>query len=334
MRLVPVTVAILLTALTACDYAQRREMKEERTDRLYQEAMRDFGAGRFAAARKGFAKVLASNPGNASARFQLAVLQQQEGDPLGAVCNYTEYLRLAGSSDKAKHAKERLAICRRDLAVALAKELNLTDNSALSVEAEELRERSRKAEGELARVTKDLRDSQARCRVLEGENVRLRRMVASVGEEEKTSRMSLADARALLDEDEGERLTVPDEAKALADDLDRDDAPRGIGSGAAAVPVDDSPSSVLGARRPDAAREGSPRLTDAAKSRRETAAAPAGTPREARPSTYEVAPGDTLRKIALKFYGNKAEWKRIREANKATVPIGGEIRVGQKLILP
>ena len=105
---------LALSCLAACDSRTVSELKTERTNKVYLEAMDNYTAGRLDAAAKGFEKVLRADPANASARFQLACLQQDvRRDYLGAYCNYREYLLFAPDSDKTKVAKDRLAICRK-----------------------------------------------------------------------------------------------------------------------------------------------------------------------------------------------------------------------------
>lgn len=53
-----------------------------------------------------------------------------------------------------------------------------------------------------------------------------------------------------------------------------------------------------------------------------------------KPATYVVEEGDTLYKIAVKFYGRSSAWQLIREANKESVSTDGRVRVGQVLRLP
>jgi LysM repeat protein len=49
---------------------------------------------------------------------------------------------------------------------------------------------------------------------------------------------------------------------------------------------------------------------------------------------YHVVAGDTLTKIATRFYGDSAKWDVIFEANKDTLPGPGDLRVGQTLVIP
>ncbi len=50
--------------------------------------------------------------------------------------------------------------------------------------------------------------------------------------------------------------------------------------------------------------------------------------------THVVAKGDTLFKLARKYYGDERKWKEIWEANKTRVPNRDKLEVGTKLIIP
>ena len=50
--------------------------------------------------------------------------------------------------------------------------------------------------------------------------------------------------------------------------------------------------------------------------------------------TYVVASGDSLSKIAKKFYGNANAWKRIFEANQGVIKNPDLIQPGWKLTIP
>ncbi|MCF7816873.1 MAG: LysM peptidoglycan-binding domain-containing protein [Kiritimatiellales bacterium] len=49
---------------------------------------------------------------------------------------------------------------------------------------------------------------------------------------------------------------------------------------------------------------------------------------------YTVAAGDTLSKIAAKFYNDSAKWDVIYEANKDRMKSASDLRVGQTLVVP
>ena len=53
-----------------------------------------------------------------------------------------------------------------------------------------------------------------------------------------------------------------------------------------------------------------------------------------RPATYVVQPGDSLMKIAARFYGMRSKWRDIQRANMTTVSADGRVSAGQMLRLP
>ena len=55
---------------------------------------------------------------------------------------------------------------------------------------------------------------------------------------------------------------------------------------------------------------------------------------EAEETTYTVAAGDSLWKIAARFYDNGAEWPRIHEANKDKISNPNMIYPGQTFVIP
>ena len=50
--------------------------------------------------------------------------------------------------------------------------------------------------------------------------------------------------------------------------------------------------------------------------------------------TYVVQPGDTLFRVAEKFYGDPTKWKKIRDANRTRIDPDGRIRAGQIIMVP
>ena len=326
----------ILTTLTACDRVQKQELREERHARHYQEAMADYSAGRLDAAAAGFEKVLRADPANASARFQLAcLLQDRRQDYLGALCNYREYLLQAPDGDKAKLAKDRAAICEKLMTREMAKRLNLADASASVKALTEAQEAAEKARQRMEQAERALAEIQAKNASLIKENARLRRMVASVGDEPEHERMKVSDVKDLLEDAEEDRLKLSPDAKALFDEEERADRSVAEGARAAEAGLEDDGPTLLD-HREGKAPEG-PRLTDLASS-----ASLAGTgrtttvepPHEERPEFYVVQEGDTLYRLALRFYGRRDAWVKVKDANKALISNDGRIKVGQKLRLP
>ena len=64
-------------------------------------------------------------------------------------------------------------------------------------------------------------------------------------------------------------------------------------------------------------------------------AAPApAAPAAPEPQRYTVQGGDTLGKIAKRFYGDASQWKRIWEANRDSIANPDVIHVGQEFVIP
>jgi nucleoid-associated protein YgaU len=65
-----------------------------------------------------------------------------------------------------------------------------------------------------------------------------------------------------------------------------------------------------------------------------TAASPRSAASEPAQHTYVVTAGDSLSKIAKRFYGDAGQWKRIFEANRNQLDNPDLIRPGQTLVIP
>ncbi|MGE5276584.1 MAG: LysM peptidoglycan-binding domain-containing protein [Acidobacteriota bacterium] len=92
---------------------------------------------------------------------------------------------------------------------------------------------------------------------------------------------------------------------------------------------------VSGSSSTAASPAGSPAFSDVVSGSSSTAPSPAGS--SADPTTsrmYVVQAGDSLSKIAKKFYGNANSWKRIFEANKDVIKNPDLIQPGWKLQIP
>jgi nucleoid-associated protein YgaU len=78
-----------------------------------------------------------------------------------------------------------------------------------------------------------------------------------------------------------------------------------------------------------------PDFSDVVSGSSSTAPSPAGSAEEAKTDRmYVVQSGDSLSKIAKKFYGNANAWKRIFEANKDVIKNPDLIQPGWKLQIP
>ena len=297
-----------LTILTACDRAERSEFRAERMSRLYQAAMDDYRSGRLDAAVAGFEKVLLKDPGNASARFQLACLQQDaKKDCLAAFCGYREYLRQCPASDKAALAKDRLAKCEKEVAKALAGKHGLLDAGGMAKELDAVRMELKGATARTATAEKELEALRARLTSVLAERDRLLAIVKGAGET-TPEKQSVRKAKDLLEEDdEIDRIKVSADVAALKRE-EGDEVSAG--------------SSLL------------PRRTASTPIKAEPAEEKPKAKGPSHPETYMVEDGDTLYGIAKRFYGRTSAWKAIRDANKELISMDNRLRAGDTLKLP
>lgn len=316
----PGLLLVLLTALsclTACDYAANKDMVAERESRLYRAAMIDYKAGRIDAALKAFAKVVKSEPANGGARFQYAcLLQDSKKDFLGAYLAYQEYLLQHPGSDKARVAKERLYICEKEIASMLAGKHGLVDDGPVK-EIAALTAKLKDVEAKLAAAEKKLSEEHARYEAVTGERDRLVAAVKSVEADvgQKPDVPSVKEVKDLLEEEDRSQRAdyAADVAKLRAEEKDE------LATGSSLLP---------------------PRTEEDIKKRDAELAAKRAREEEMRkrkpshPPTYVVQEGDTLYRIAVRFYGRLSAWKMIRDANKTVISNDGRVRAGETIVLP
>lgn len=329
------TALTALASLTACDYAEKREFRQERESRTFQTAMADYKAGRIDQAIAGFRKVCKDDPGNGSARFQFACLLQDTGrDYLGALCSYNEFLALHPNSDKAKLARDRAAICERETAKVLAEKHGLTSNTALSKELEDVRRQLKDSEKRNAKLSDDVAVTMQRVNHLLGENAKLK--AAIKGDPEALGKMAASgvkDAKALLDEDEGDRFQVPDDVQRIRRESEPETTDRVKASAdvASLRRESDEDANLAGpALLPSHPAD----AVDKSISQKREKPEIKEPPHEKRPPEYEVQEGDSLYRIAMRFYGRSSAWKIIRNANKAVISTDGRVKSGMKIKLP
>jgi len=308
-RLETCLVLAALAVCAGCDYANGRAAGEERVDRQYQAAMAEYAAGRLDKAAEAFEKVVRAHPGNASARFQLGcLLQDRKKDYLGAICNYREYVMLMPAGDRVAIANERLGACERALAPQLVAKYKLGGSVAQD-------EANARLAADKARLTADLAKSREenetlkdRLAAVQRENARVRRMVLAGAQDEPGER-TVAKADELPEETD----------EAAVSDLDR-------------VKTSDDIAKLIAEEKEETAQAAP--FGNTVRTPPPPKATPLEPPHEPRPATYVVQEGDTLFKLAIRFYGRRSAWSMIREANKATVSSDGRIRAGQTLRLP
>lgn len=323
-----------LMSLTACDIAERHDRQRERGSGQYQEAMADYKAGRLTQAVEGFRKACRADPANASARFQLAcLLQDSVRDYFGAFCAYQEFLFLQPDGDKSKLAKDRAAICEREAAKVLAEKHGLTNESAISRELEETRKCLKDAEKRNAKLNDDVSVVMQRVAHLLEENAKLKAAIkGDAGDVGSMVSAGVKDAKALLDEDDSDRMQISDEALRLKREEGESDGDRVKQSADIAAlrhEADADEDLATAPMLPSHDKVPAVKEKKAPESQR-----PAEPPHEKRPAEYVIQEGDTLYKIAMRFYGRSSAWKIIRDANKAAISVDGRVKSGMKIRLP
>lgn len=302
--------SVAFLALAGCDFVDGRALDRERADSVYRDAMSEYAAGRIDKAMSGLERVIAATPANSSARFQLAcLLQDSKKDYLGAICHYREFLLLDSSGDKAGLAKSRIEQCERLLGPELMRRFDIGDNATLADANVKLNERIGMLEKTNADLEKRLEKAMARARESAEEADRMRQMLR--GDVVESSGPKIESVAQLLDDEDEpvDRILTSKDAERLVLENEREDAvtPFAAADRAKAKESGKSVSATASSSEP---------------------------PHEPRPPEYVVQDGDTLYKIAIRFYGKRSAWTRIREANKAVISTDGRIVVGQKLVLP
>ena len=339
-------VAAALSGCTPSDQSITAAEARERSSTMYSTAMDDLQAGRIDAAIAGFEKVIRNEPKAYSAHFQLAtLLQDSKQDYIGAIAHYREYMTLRPASDKTTVAADRARLSEQLLAAGYVKKATAAGGNKLVEENDKLATERQMLSDRNTQLSADLVAAQKTVQRLSDENAQLRRLLGKVGvgaaetaavtpdattgavaavatavpatEPSEPRRATTPSDAALLDDDsgEGDRIANSADAKNLKIEGDREEAAD------RAKPKPFAVAATTGTNAPA-------KSVEQIFGNKKKAAA------SARPATYTVQPGDTLFKISSRFYGNATAWRKIREANKATISPDGRLRVGQVINLP
>lgn len=314
--------AMAVALIVGCDIVHNKTIDNERSESAYKNAMVDYSAGRIDNAIKGFEKVLKLNPANSSARFQLAcLLQDVKKDYLGAFCNYREFILLSEKGQKSALAESRMNECSIKVAKDLAMKHNVGDVARLTSQVEALEKELAEAKKHIAKLSEANKALLSDKETMSEEIKNVRKMVSGLGAEDSTSDgpKDLAALKDLdKDDDKKEDFSVPDEVLKL--DSEAEEKSVEVVSEDVKEKTED----------PFLAKKGFVGKKDENSST-------AVTEKPAlveKPEFYVVKEGDTLYKIALRFYGKSSAWRIVRDANKTVISTDGRIKVGQKIRLP
>ena len=307
---------------------------QERSTRLYTNAMDDYRAGRLDAAIKGFERVVLDEPKSYSAHFQLAtLLQDVRKDYIGAIAHYRAYLALRPVSDKATVAVDRVKLCETLLSSEIVKKVAVgpdtikKENKKLVDERDALAAKVRKLEVELEQANKTIvglkKDNESQ------HNIIAKLSADDSGAAPMTAKKALAELRA-MEAEAARRSMRPTDTELLDDDDDTvaKIRPAEIAKLRAEAAQEEKADAGNRYAHPVSTNKVAASLDGVFAGRKKKVSM------LERPETYTVQDGDTLYRISTRFYGSSAKWRAIRELNKATISTDGRLRAGQVIRLP
>lgn len=347
--------SVLVLAGAGCDRSIAYDYRNERSEKDYQNALKELDDGNVDKAIELLNSAIKASPGNASARFQLAILlEEKKKDYLGAYCCFVEYLRIAGDSDKSRLAREKTERCKQ----MLSADKNLGNNKALNKELESAYEERAKLEKQILEYSRTQEADAAKIKALERKVEQLSKLtdrlkgLGDIDEDEPVRRRPVSVARMPSDEDAksaAQNSVKPDDSEPAKPSA-RDDSRKNLEDNEAEKPLRLNPEAkALNDEEENSMKNGSstvlprpkPDPAGSAKTAEESASASGFYKKPAkaenaqdRPEYYVVKEGEGLMQIAKRFYGDKGKWKKIREANKTVVGPKGQVKAGQRLRLP
>lgn len=362
--------SLVVCLLAACSGCVKSDVSaaeaEERGSALYRKARDAEQSGDIKEAIRLYNRVLIEEPKSFSAHFQLAtLLQDHEENYVAAIYHYQQYLYLRPQSEKSTLAQERIRISEQLLAPQILRKVGDSvqgiSQAHLLKENERLNRVITTLEGEKSKLLEEKAGADKELSSLKGDNQRLREILSKMRVSESAGEApdSILKRVEQAVKDEGSpRPAKRLDAQALRALREEAATTAGGGNGGARKPLVDVPSNeevmkkvqtkLSGApeAQPEPAKQGGqsaePEKAEkrekpgfsalslfGREDKKEKASAKAG---EAR--TYVVQPGDTLFRVAEKYYGDSTQWKKIRDANRARIDPDGRIRAGQIIVVP
>ena len=334
----------------------------ERGSSLYRQAFTAEQSGDIKEAIRLFNKVLIEEPRSYSAHFQLAtLLHDHEEDYVGAIYHYKQYLYLRPESEKSTLAQDRIRIAEQLLAPQILKKVGDSvegiSQAHLLKENERLNRIITTMEGEKAVLMEGKAAADKELAVLRGDNAHLREILNKM----RVSETVAEPEQPLLKRVEAAMKKGADETSAAKMDTKNVRALReeatSLANGSAETgrkPLVNVPTTDAMIKKVQSRLEGAPeapaetartappeksgkidKTSFSARSllgREEKKEKNAKTGGEQR--TYVVQPGDSLFRVAEKFYGDSTQWKKIRDANRSRIDPDGRLRAGQIITVP
>ena len=346
------------------------EEGRERESALYRKAFAAEQSGDLQEAIRLYNQVLVDEPKAFSAHFQLAtLLHDHSEDYVGAIFHYKQFLYLQPKTQKRELVQDRIRIAEQLLAPQILRKVGDSvqgiSQAHLLKENERLNRVITTLEGEKSVLAEAKAAAEKERDGLRSDNVRLRAIVDKIriGEpseapEPLAKRVEAVSGKAEKTEKAGAGLGA-ESVRALRAEAEALSA--GGGKPGTRKPLVEMPSTETVLQKVQTRLTGTPVAEPApqtsavavASGSAETSDKKGKTSplsalslfgrenkkeKEAKPGaelrTYVVQPGDTLFRVAEKFYGDSTQWKKIRDANRTRIDPDGRIRAGQIITVP
>lgn len=352
---------VLISCLSGCERGDRilEEERSERASSLFRRARAAEQSGDLDEAIALMKRVLLEEPKNFSAHLQLATwLHDYAQDYVGAIYHYNRYLEMRPQAEKSTLARDRVRIAEQLLAPQILKKVGDSvegiSQAHLLKEVEELNRKITTLVSEKNTLQEEMSKTQEELKVLTDENARLRKIVDKmrhapiVAKEERKKPLPAKEPTTASkpvrkpSTYKKETAATPDtslsaaELKRLRAEAEALSAATGNArrqeTGKPATKTGESPEPLLSDMTETDSGKGEDKedFFSFFKTGKRSGASRKGGEMK----TYVVQPGDTLYRVAEKFYGTTTQWKKIRDANRTNIDPDGRIRAGQIIVIP
>jgi len=333
MRCVVVILCGLLTLLNVgCSKsAVSTAEAKERNSSLFRRAREAEQSGELKEAIRLYRTMLVEEPRTYSVHFHLAtLLQDYEEDYISALYHYKQYLALRPESEKAPLAQERIRVTEQLLAPQLLRKLGDSvqgiSQAYLLKENDNLKRLVTKLEGEKSMLSEEKDRAEKNATTAKNEMERLRELLNKMRTSEKLAETE--SAAVIAARERAATTSKTHDGKSLremrmeAESIASDAAVR-----TGTKPADEAASDVL--KKVQQKLDESPVTSVSSAIVKDKKGKTPAAPR-----TYTVQAGDSLFRVSEKMYGDATHWKKIRDANRATIDPDGRIDVGQVIVIP
>jgi len=311
--------AVALLLATGCERSDVLSISSESDEPAYRDGKQLVKQGRSQEALAAFLKVIAKRGDSApESHLEAGLLYLQEvKDPLGAIYHFRKYLELQPNSRQAPLVKQRIDVALREFAKTLpAQPLeSVRDRDELVDQLGRLQRENEQLRAELATLHGGIAAPTIRTRGPINEDAPLDSPVTP--------------ANVATEAGDKPFITLPQPPAAGPAQADN--------AGPTPAPAEDSPVSLA----PQSASTGndSGSMVQIVRSRptppsQPTRVAPTKPTPPGGGRTHTVGRGDTLFSIAQKYYGSRARWRDIYNANRDQLPSEHALKLGMQLKLP